>query len=127
MNSQDLPGIAFVPARFRPTSSKHKDTDCFGVQVLVTDWRTFQPVRTGIHIAVALHELFPDAWDTKRLDWLLKHKPTFEAILKGTPADEIIATWRRPELPARRVERTTEGRRGLELKLLLHTKAGTRK
>ena len=96
LNSQDLPGIAFVPARFRPTSSKHKDTDCFGVQVLVTDWRTFQPVRTGIHIAVALHELFPDAWDTKRLDWLLKHKPTFEAILKGTPADEIIATWRRP-------------------------------
>jgi hypothetical protein len=29
------------------------------------------------------------------LNWLLKHQPTFEAILKDTPADDIIKTWRR--------------------------------
>lgn len=93
--SEDLPGIAFVPVRFQPTSSKHKGVECSGVHILVTDWRTFQPVRTGLHIAVALHTLFPEHWDTRRLNWLLKHQPTFEAILKDTPADDIIKTWRR--------------------------------
>ena len=93
--SKDLPGIAFVPVRFQPTSSKHKGVECSGVHILVTDWHTFQPVRTGMHMAVALHTLFPDDWDTLRLDWLLKHKPTFDAILKDTPADDIMQTWQR--------------------------------
>jgi len=96
LNDQGLPGIAFVPVEFQPTSSKHKGVACSGVQILVTDWRTFQPVRTGIHIAVALRTLFGDDWDTNRLDWLLKDRASFEAILAGTPADDIIAGWRRP-------------------------------
>jgi len=95
LNNKKLPGIAFVPVRFVPESSKHKGKECGGVHILVTNWRTFEPVRTGLHIAVALHTLFAEDWDTKRLDWLLKHKPTFDAILQDTPADEIIATWRR--------------------------------
>jgi uncharacterized protein YbbC (DUF1343 family) len=61
--------------------------------VLVTDWKTFQPVRTGLHVACALRRLFGDKWDTKKLDWLLKHPPTRDAILAGTPAEAIVATW----------------------------------
>ena len=95
LNAAKLPGIAFVPVRFTPTSSRHKDKECGGVHILITDWSAFDAVRTGMHVACALRALYPDDWETKRLDWLLKHKPSFDAIVAGTKADEIIKTWRR--------------------------------
>lgn len=96
LQEADLPGVAFVPVAFTPDASKHKDKRCSGVHILVTDWQSFQPVRTGVHVACALHRLFPDDWDTKRLDWLLKDEKTFAAILADEKPDDIIATWRRP-------------------------------
>lgn len=96
LNQAKLPGVAFVPARFTPTASKHKNNACGGIQILVTDWRDFEAVRTGIHIACALHTLFPNDWDTNRLDWLLKDKASSNAILAGISPDEIISKWRRP-------------------------------
>jgi uncharacterized protein YbbC (DUF1343 family) len=95
LNARELPGVTFVPVRFTPASSKHEGVACGGVHVLLTDWRTFEPVRTGVHVACSLHALFGDAWDTKRLDWLLKHMPTRDAILAGTPADDIVAAWQK--------------------------------
>ena len=90
-----LPGVAFVPVRFTPNSSKHKGVECGGVHILVTNWRTFEPVRTGIHIACTLRALFTKDWDTKRLDWLLKDETSYEAVLDGTDAESIISKWRR--------------------------------
>jgi uncharacterized protein YbbC (DUF1343 family) len=93
LRAAELPGVAFVPVVFTPTASKFRSERCSGVHVLVTDWKTFQPVRTGLHVACALRRLFGDKWDTKKLDWLLKHPPTRDAILAGTPAEAIVATW----------------------------------
>jgi uncharacterized protein YbbC (DUF1343 family) len=80
---------------FTPTASKFRGERCSGVNVVITDWQTFEPVRTGIHVACALRALHADAWDTKKLDWLCKHAPTAEAILAGTPADPIVAGWQK--------------------------------
>ena len=93
LNGRGLPGVAFEPVHFTPDASKHRGTRCGGVHVLVTNWQTFQPVRTGVHVACALRARFGDAWDTKRLNWLLKDDPTAEAILAGEPADQIVAAW----------------------------------
>ncbi len=95
LRAANLPGVAFVPVRFTPTASKHKGEECGGVHVLVSDWRTFEPVRTGIHVACALRALHGEQWDTKRLDWLLKHPATRDAILAGTAADAIVASWQK--------------------------------
>ncbi|HEB51837.1 MAG TPA: DUF1343 domain-containing protein [bacterium] len=94
LNGRELPGVAFVPVRFTPTASKHAGEECGGVHVLLTDWRTFEPVRTGVHVACALHRLFGDDWDTRRLDWLLKDEASAARILRGDPADAILASWR---------------------------------
>ena len=96
LNGRDLPGVAFVPVHFTPTSSKHKGARCGGVHVLVTDWRSYQPVRVGVHVACALRELFSDDWDTKRLDWLLKDEASADAILAGEAADDVVARWQKP-------------------------------
>ena len=94
LRAAKLPGVTFVPIEFTPTASKFRGERCSGVNVVITDWRTFEPVRTGIHVACALHGFGP-AWDTSKLDWLLKHEATRDAILAGKPADEIVAGWQK--------------------------------
>jgi uncharacterized protein YbbC (DUF1343 family) len=93
LRAAKLPGVTFVPVQFTPTASKFRGEPCAGVQVAITDWATFEPVRTGIHVACALRALHADSWDVMKLDWLLKHASTHDAILAGTAADTIVATW----------------------------------
>jgi uncharacterized protein YbbC (DUF1343 family) len=95
LNEKQLPGIAFVPVQFTPTSSRHKNQVCGGIHILISNWKEFDAVRTGMHVACALRALYPEDWQTKKLDWLLKDKASCDAILAGTPADEIVSTWRR--------------------------------
>jgi uncharacterized protein YbbC (DUF1343 family) len=95
LRAAGLPGVAFVPVRFTPTASRCQNQPCSGVNIVITDWRAFEPVRTGIHIAAALHALHADAWDVKRLDWLLKHKASADAVTKGEAADAIVARWQK--------------------------------
>jgi uncharacterized protein YbbC (DUF1343 family) len=91
LRAANLPGVTFVPVRFTPTASRFRGVECGGVHVLLTDWATVAPVRVGIHVASALHRLFPDAWETGKLDALLKHAATRDAILAGEAPDAIVA------------------------------------
>lgn len=95
LRAANLPGVTFVPVSFTPTASKYRGERCGGVNVVVTDWQRFEPVRTGIHVACALRALHGPQWDTQKLDWLLKHEATRDAILAGRPADEIVAGWQK--------------------------------
>jgi uncharacterized protein YbbC (DUF1343 family) len=91
LRAANLRGVTFVPVRFTPRASTHRGSECGGVHVLLTDWAVFEPVRTGLHVAAALHRLFPREWNGKKLDVLLKHEPTRDAILAGTPPDDVVA------------------------------------
>jgi len=95
LRAANLPGVTFVPVSFTPAASKFRGEPCGGVNVVITDWRTFEPVRTGIHVAGALRGQHGKDWNTDKLDWLLKHEPTRDAILAGKPADEIVASWQK--------------------------------
>jgi uncharacterized protein YbbC (DUF1343 family)/CubicO group peptidase (beta-lactamase class C family) len=94
LNARHLPGVTFVPIEFEPASSKFANQKCGGMNVLITDRRTFEPVRTGLAIAVDLRRLFPEQWDTKALDRLLVHQRTHQAIVDGRPLDEVEAAAR---------------------------------
>jgi uncharacterized protein YbbC (DUF1343 family)/CubicO group peptidase (beta-lactamase class C family) len=84
MNALELPGVAFTPIEFTPTSSKHADTLCHGIQFAITDRSRFQSVPTGLALATTLHRLHADAWDTKSLNRLLGNRSVCDAILDGT-------------------------------------------
>jgi uncharacterized protein YbbC (DUF1343 family) len=90
-----LPGVAFVPVRFRPKASKHKNEACSGIRVAITDWATFRPVATGLRIACALRDQHAATWRHEKLDWLLKNRAAYAAFAGGKPAAEIEASWRR--------------------------------
>jgi uncharacterized protein YbbC (DUF1343 family) len=104
LRSRNLPGVGFVPLSFTPAASKFRGERCSGIDVVITDWSTFEPVRTGLHIATALRALHANQWDTKQLDWLLKHEATRDAILAGETADTIVASWKK-ELELFRIRR----------------------
>jgi uncharacterized protein YbbC (DUF1343 family) len=93
LNSAGLSGVRFVPVNLTPSSSVHAKKPCGGVQIIVDDWTRFNPLRTGLTVALSLRDLFPEQWETKNYDRLLVHKATYEAFKAGTPVAELERSW----------------------------------
>ena len=60
LNRRLIPGVRFVPLRFTPKASVFKDETCAGINIIITDRSAFQPVLTGIEIALALRRLYTE-------------------------------------------------------------------
>ena len=94
LNGTGLPGVRFVPIQFTPDSSKFADEQCEGVNIIVTAREEFESVQTGLVVALALRELFPDDWDTKSFNRLLSDQAVYDAVKSGTPYSEIKKLFR---------------------------------
>jgi uncharacterized protein YbbC (DUF1343 family)/CubicO group peptidase (beta-lactamase class C family) len=93
LNQRNLPGVRFVPVRFKPTASVFKGEECEGINVVITDRATFRPVPTGIEIAVALRRLYPDQWKVEAYGRLLVNASTLERVKRGDAPEEIVRSW----------------------------------
>lgn len=91
LNQRDIPGVRFVPIEFTPSSSKFEGKLCGGVNILVVDRKSLEPLRLGFEIAVQLRRLYPEDWETKSYLRLLENQKTFQAVLDGKNAEEIEA------------------------------------
>ncbi|MCU0464925.1 MAG: DUF1343 domain-containing protein [Anaerolineae bacterium] len=99
LNALNLPGVAFRAHVFKPNLSKHKDTDCYGVQVHITG-REFDSIRAWLAVMVAVRRMFPEAFgwtpphnDRRHID-LLAGSPTLrEMVDSGASVDDILAAW----------------------------------
>ncbi|QEG37170.1 exo-beta-N-acetylmuramidase NamZ domain-containing protein [Bythopirellula goksoeyrii] len=89
LNQQNMPGVTFVPIRFTPRESKFAKEACEGINVIVVDRQAFEPVRTGLVIALALRELFPQDWDMARYNRLLANDQVYSAISEGTTIEQL--------------------------------------
>lgn len=54
---EDLPGVKFRAVSFTPTFDKYTGVSCSGAFIHVVDRRAFRPLRTGIAVFQACHEL----------------------------------------------------------------------
>jgi molybdopterin-guanine dinucleotide biosynthesis protein MobB len=59
LNAQDLPGVSFIPAWFRPMFDKHAGAVCRGARLHVTDAAAFRPFQTGLRIIEAARRMAP--------------------------------------------------------------------
>ena len=84
LNEIELPGVTFVPIEFTPGSSKHANVACHGIEILITDRQRLESVPLGLAIAKSLRKLYPEAWETKNLNTLLRNATIRDAILDGT-------------------------------------------
>jgi uncharacterized protein YbbC (DUF1343 family) len=88
-----VPGLAFEATSFTPRAAVHANKACKGIKIRVTDRSVFAPVRAGITIALALHELHSTDWEVDKMDRLLQRKEAVEAIKAGRSVSAIEATW----------------------------------
>jgi uncharacterized protein YbbC (DUF1343 family) len=108
LEREDLPGVTFRPARFRPTFQKFAGHDCGGVQLHVTDRAAFQSVRTGLAVLAALREQSGTrfAWRTEEYEFV-SDRPAIDllfgsdrerlALEAGRPWREIASLWEMEE------------------------------
>src|SRR5206468_1507542 len=50
LNAARLAGVRFVPVRFTPRASVHRDVECGGINIVITDRAQFEPIVTGPEI-----------------------------------------------------------------------------
>ncbi len=96
LNARQIPGVRFVPVRFTPKSSVHKDQECGGINIIATDRTRLQSVSMGIEIAAALRHLHPSDWKVDSFNRLLANGDVFERVKRGDPPDSIIRSWATP-------------------------------
>ncbi len=78
LNERNLNGVRFVPIRYKPAASVFKGEDCGGINIIVTNREEFEPIRTGIEIAVALRKLYPTEWKMEKYLNLIVNRESFE-------------------------------------------------
>jgi uncharacterized protein YbbC (DUF1343 family)/CubicO group peptidase (beta-lactamase class C family) len=94
LNGRRIPGVRFIPIRFKPTTSVFKNEDCAGINIVITDRGRFQSVFTGIEVAVALHSLFPADWKVDSYLRLLVNSDALNRLKRGESAEELTRSWR---------------------------------
>ncbi len=95
LNNATLPGVRFVPIRFTPAASVHKDRLCGGVRILLTDRDRCSAVDVGLEIARTLCHLYPKDFDPDKMQRLLLDRPTLDSIKANKPLKDIRAAWQK--------------------------------
>ncbi|TWU17778.1 hypothetical protein Pla52o_49930 [Novipirellula galeiformis] len=93
LNAAALKGVRFVPVEFTPNASKYESETCGGVNIIVIDRASFDPLETGLLLAITLHRLYPKDWKTTSLNRLLVSEKTRDGILDGKSIDELQAAY----------------------------------
>ena len=89
LNRQAVGGVAFVPVRFTPESSKYQGVECQGVSLIITQQGALDALKLGWTVATALRDLYPDAWESENYARLLGNAKIFEAFRAGSTAAEL--------------------------------------
>lgn len=66
MNKLALPGVVFRPAGFTPQYAKQQGNVCGGVQIHVTDPKSYRAVKTGIYLFATIKELSDEKFNLSR-------------------------------------------------------------
>ena len=93
LNRAGLPGVRFVPVRFTPTYSTFKDKPCAGVAFVITDRDKLNAVDLGLELALTLQRLYPNDFAVAKVNTLLQHTTTIDAIKAGKTLGEIKQAW----------------------------------
>jgi uncharacterized protein YbbC (DUF1343 family) len=94
LNAKFIPGVRVYPTKFQPTSSHFAGKTISGVHFVVTNRETFNSVRLGLEVAVALQKLYPHKIDLQKCRFLIGNKQVIREIEAGADAQSIERKWR---------------------------------
>lgn len=98
LNGYNLPGVYFRPLYYKPYYFTNKDRQLQGVQIYITDFESYSPMKTQIYILTTLKKLYPevDFFNTPRVSMFDKAMGTDKIriqIDRSISADKIISSW----------------------------------
>jgi uncharacterized protein YbbC (DUF1343 family) len=94
LNRLQLPGVRFRATAFTPSASIHAGSQCYGMQVHVTDQNVLCPVEMALHLIAAAQDLSGDTWVwNPHFDRLAGDSAVRSALDAGTKVTEIVTTW----------------------------------
>lgn len=93
LSARNLPGVAFYPVSFTPSSSKYAGEECRGVFLIVTDRAALRPVRVGLEIAAALLRVHPDKFDLLTTEKLIGSPETIARLKAQEDPARIAEAW----------------------------------
>ncbi len=92
-----LAGVSFEPLAFTPGPTprvnRFAGVPCQGMRVRLLDRASFDPVRTGLALALALRKLHGREWDSTRLHRALGDPRVADAIVMQRPLSEVEALY----------------------------------
>ncbi|MGH9580400.1 MAG: DUF1343 domain-containing protein, partial [Terriglobales bacterium] len=89
-----IAGVRFEPANFTPTERAFAGQLCRGVRLIVTDRSALDSPLLGIEIAAALGSLYRSDFRFGRMDDLLMHQATMDALMSSEDPRRIAEHWR---------------------------------
>ena len=99
-----LPGMHARAVTFRPTFQKHAKTNCGGVQIHVTDAKTFRPVATYLALITLAHHQRRDMFQFRTESYeFIDHIPAFDLLTGSAEARTMIVAGEAPIDVARAV------------------------
>jgi uncharacterized protein YbbC (DUF1343 family) len=93
LTKRALPGVSFTPATFVPQSAVFRGETCGGVRIAITDRARFEPVRTGVALAMDLRALYPRKWHFEDVNKLVANRAAMDAMAQGKSLVEVEASW----------------------------------
>jgi molybdopterin-guanine dinucleotide biosynthesis protein MobB len=76
----DLPGVSFLPTRFRPLFEKHAGETCGGALIEVTDPATFRPFETGLRVIETARRLAPRGFSWRSEPYEFDTRPAIDVL-----------------------------------------------
>ena len=93
LNGRRIGGVRFVPVEFTPAADAYAQKKCGGVNIIMTDRNGLDAPEMGIEIASALHALYPDQYEMKKLDNLMLNDASAKAIGAGVDPRRVGTEW----------------------------------
>jgi uncharacterized protein YbbC (DUF1343 family) len=106
LRAKNIPGLMVRPITYKPFGLRFNGEVCKGVQLIVSNYRTLQPVEAQIHIMEVIHRLHPEErpFSDERcitdergqrilFDQVLGTADIRRAIDAGATAEEVIASY----------------------------------
>ncbi len=87
-------GLRSRVVSFIPSSSKHKDKECVGVEFSVEDWSSFSPVATGVFVLRQLNAIYP-LFEIQERSFLrlIGARKCLELLRSDDGVSEIASRW----------------------------------
>jgi molybdopterin-guanine dinucleotide biosynthesis protein MobB len=84
LRQREIPGLDFLPTRFRPAFEKHAGKTCGGVLLAVRDAPAFRPFETGLSVIAAIRDLAPEDFRWRSEPYEFDSRPAID-VLTGSP------------------------------------------